>query len=98
MLKSGEAPSTDLGTLATIDSVPEWITDLTLWVDSTSFIIFLVVITIWSSLWKGIALWRAGRHGQLRWFVWLFILNTAGILEILYLKFWQKKKKAKKTK
>jgi hypothetical protein len=96
--KLGESPETDLGFVASLDGAPEWIADLALWVDSPSFVIFLVVITIWSSIWKGIALWKAGRHGQLRWFVWLFLLNTAGILEVLYLKFWQKGKKAKKTK
>ena len=42
---------------------------------------------------KGIALWRAGRNNQPGWFVALYILNTAGILPIVYLLFFQQNKK-----
>jgi len=45
--------------------------------------IFLAVV--WSMAWKGIALWRAGRNGHLGWFVVLFIFNTLGILPIIYI-------------
>ena len=45
----------------------------------------LVVLIIWSLFWKGLALWHAGRRGQPWWFVILLVLNTAGILEIIYL-------------
>jgi len=49
--------------------------------------------------WKGIALWKSARHKQTTWFIVLLIANTIGILEILYLLFFQKKKKVlKKTK
>ena len=48
------------------------------------FIIFLV---LWSVVWKGLALWHAGRRGQYWWFVILLVVNTAGILEIIYLFF-----------
>jgi len=40
---------------------------------------------LWSLFWKGLALWHAGRRGQPWWFVILLILNTVGILEIIYL-------------
>jgi hypothetical protein len=46
---------------------------------------------IWELIWKGLALWRAGRNNQPHWFVALLILNTVGILPIVYLKFFQKK-------
>lgn len=42
--------------------------------------VFLVVMVL-----KGIALWRAGRNYHKGWFVALFILNTVGLLEIIYL-------------
>jgi len=42
-------------------------------------------VLVWSMVWKGIALWKAGRNGQLGWFIAMFIVNTAGILEILYI-------------
>lgn len=40
---------------------------------------------------KGIALWKAGTKKQLRWFICMFIFNTAGLLPIIYLIFFQKK-------
>ncbi len=39
----------------------------------------------WSAVWKGIALWRAARNGHLPWFIIMVIINTAGILEIIYI-------------
>ena len=46
---------------------------------------FFVVIVLWSIFWKGMALWKAARRGETAWFVALLIINTVGILEILYL-------------
>lgn len=48
-------------------------------------IIALVVIAILEFVFKGMALYRAARNQSKGWFVVLFILNTAGILPILYL-------------
>lgn len=47
-------------------------------------VLFLVVI-LWSFIWKGMALWKAAREGSKIWFVVLLVVNTIGILEILYL-------------
>ncbi len=47
----------------------------------------LIVLLVWSLVWRGIALWRAARLGQQNWFIAILVLNTIGILEILYL-FW----------
>jgi methionyl-tRNA synthetase len=44
-----------------------------------------VVLLAWSMVWKGLALYRAGRREDKVWFVVLLIVNTLGILEILYL-------------
>jgi len=47
---------------------------------------------VWSLLWKGFSLWRAAKSKQRNWFIVLLILNTVGILEIVYLfKFSEKK-------
>jgi hypothetical protein len=54
----------------------------------------VVVLAIWDGVWKLIALWKSARNGQLAWFVFLAILNTAGILPILYLWLFQKKQPA----
>jgi hypothetical protein len=46
---------------------------------------FIVGLILWELIWKGFALWRAGRRNQPAWFFLIFILNTAGILPIVYL-------------
>lgn len=54
-------------------------------------IFFFLVIAVWSLIWKGLALWKAAREGSKEWFVALLIINTIGILEILYLYVFSKK-------
>lgn len=49
------------------------------------FLAIVIILVIWSIAWKGIALWKAARLGHMWWFVILLIVNTAGILEILYI-------------
>lgn len=51
----------------------------------------LIILVIWEAVWKAIGLWKSGRNNQLAWFACIFIFNTAGILPIVYLKFYQKK-------
>ncbi len=53
--------------------------------------ILLALAIIWSLIWKGIALWKSARAGQTAWFVCLLVINTIGILEIIYISFFQKK-------
>ena len=45
----------------------------------------IILAVVWSLVWKGIALWYAGRSTHLGWFIILFIVNTLGILEIIYI-------------
>lgn len=52
---------------------------------------FLLPIVIWSLFWKGWALWRAAKNDSPVWFVALLVVNTAGILDILYLIFSSKR-------
>jgi methionyl-tRNA synthetase len=58
----------------------------------TSILFWLIPLIIWEAIWKGIALWKSGRNNQLKWFIAVLILNTVGILPIIYLKFFQKKR------
>jgi Family of unknown function (DUF5652) len=53
----------------------------------------LVPLLVWTFAWKGMALWKAGRNNQPYWFVVLLVVNTVGILEIVYLTWFQKKRK-----
>lgn len=50
----------------------------------TGLPLFLLIV-LWSLFWKGLALWHSGRRGQSRWFIIMLVINTAGILEIVYL-------------
>ncbi len=63
---------------------------------TSGFIGFIIIISLWSLVWKGIALWKCGRNNQLAWFVVILIFNTAGILPIVYLLFFQPKAAAKR--
>lgn len=45
----------------------------------------LLVLTVWSLIWKGIALWKSAMAKSKVWFVLLLVINTFGILEILYI-------------
>lgn len=56
-----------------------------------SILVWLIPLMIWEAVWKGIVLWKSGRNNQLKWFIAIFIFNTAGLLPIVYLKFFQKK-------
>ncbi len=47
--------------------------------------VLLGVIVVWSLFWKGIALWHAAIYRQKSWFFFLLIINTLGIVEIVYL-------------
>jgi len=55
-------------------------------------LILLIIIMLWTMVWTAIALWKSARNRQIAWFIVLFILNTMGILEIVYLAFFQKNK------
>ena len=45
----------------------------------------MLLVVAWSLFWKGTALWKAARSGSKEWFVAILVVNTLGILEILYL-------------
>ena len=53
----------------------------------------LFILAIWELVWKGFALWHAAQNKQRNWFIAILIINTVGILPIVYLKFFQKKSK-----
>jgi len=76
-----------LSTLSTITTLPVWA---------------IVIISIWALIWKGLALWKSARKSSPIWFVVLLVVNTLGILEILYLfvfsKLGQKKSSQNKAK
>jgi len=49
-----------------------------------SLLLFFIFM-LWSIFWKAIALWLAARNNHKPWFIILMVINTAGILEIVYI-------------
>ncbi len=57
----------------------------------------ILLLAVWTLVWKGIALWFAGKNQQKAWFIVMLILNTAGLLPIIYL-IWFKPKTVEPVK
>lgn len=65
---------------------------------SVEWIIFIfLIVGIWALVWKGFALWKSAKKNQLIWFIVLLVMNTVGILEILYIYVFSEIKIDKKT-
>lgn len=54
---------------------------------------FFYLVLIWSLVWKSLALWKSARNKHLVWFIFILIINSIGILSIIYLIIYRKKKK-----
>jgi hypothetical protein len=52
----------------------------------------IIIAGVWSFVWKALSLYRAGLNRSPVWFIALLIFNTLGILDILYLFVFGKKK------
>ncbi len=55
------------------NQLPEWALPL------------LLPLVVWDLAWRGLAMWRAGRANQPKWFMALLIVNSLGLLPIIYL-------------
>jgi hypothetical protein len=62
-----------------------WMTNTPAWFNHPYSKVFLILLLAWTLAWKGLALYKAARADQRGWFMALLLLNTVGILEILYL-------------
>jgi multidrug transporter EmrE-like cation transporter len=59
---------------------------------------WIILLLIWSIIWKLIALWKAAKNNHLTIFIVLAVLNTAGIAEIIYIGYLYFKGKKKEIK
>ncbi|MCC5941000.1 MAG: hypothetical protein JJU37_05610 [Balneolaceae bacterium] len=50
-----------------------------------TIISLILLLVIWDTVWKIIALWKSARRNQLGWFIAIALINSAGILPIIYL-------------
>ncbi|MFH1310776.1 MAG: DUF5652 family protein [Nanoarchaeota archaeon] len=58
----------------------------------------LLVIIVWSLVWKAVALFKSARNNHIAWFVIFLLINTIGILEIIYIFVFSKMKFTKTRK
>ncbi len=72
----------DMDQLATFDGFPVWL---------------IVLVTIWSLPWKGVALWKAAQLSHKKWFIVLLVVNSVAILDIIYILFVARKYKVEIT-
>ena len=47
--------------------------------------IWFLAVAVWTIIWKGMALWKSANKGSKPWFIVFLVINTLGILEILYI-------------
>lgn len=58
-------------------------------------ITLIIILATWVLFWKGIALWTAARKSQKGWFIALLVINSVGLLPIIYLLWFKKRIKEK---
>lgn len=76
-------PLNDLATLPIFSIVPPGV-----------LLAVLVALLLLTTVLKAFALWHAARNNQTFWFVALLVLNTLGILEVVYLVAFRKDKQS----
>jgi len=68
--------------------------NIALWLEANTWV--FIPIMIWDLVWRLLALWHSARQNQKVWFVALMVVNSVGILPLVYLifvsktKFWVK--------
>ena len=59
-----------------------------------NFLLLIVLLSIWELVWKGFGLWHSAQNKQKGWYIALLLLiNTAGLLPIIYLIWFKPKQK-----
>ena len=53
----------------------------------------IIVLFIWEVVWKLIGLWKSARNNQIGWFIAIAIINSLGVLPIIYILRSRKQKK-----
>ena len=61
-----------------------------------TFLVMLALLSAWEMVWKGFGLWHSAQNKQKGWYVAMLLLNTAGLLPIIYL-LWFKPKQKRET-
>lgn len=59
---------------------------------SSGMVALILLAVVFDLVLKGMALWRAAKNHRLGWFIALLIINSVGILPLIYLFVVDKKK------
>ncbi|WP_143959224.1 DUF5652 family protein [Litoribacter populi] len=59
--------------------------------DNYWIILLILLAVVWEFFWKALALWQSARRDQKEWFVAILLVNSLGILPIIYILMHQKK-------
>jgi hypothetical protein len=54
--------------------------DLPVWL-----MLLIIFLIFWEMVWKLMAFWRSAKNNHLAWFIIIGVINSAGILPIIYL-------------
>jgi len=66
--------------------------------NNPSYAVLFFALMAWSLAWKGVALWKSAKNSQRNWFVAMLLINTFGILEIIYIFYFLAKEGKKANK
>jgi len=69
-----------------MDQLPQQFSEMMVW-----FLPLIIILSLWEMVWKIIAMWKSARNNDLVWFIFIAVINTVGILPIIYLLLHKKK-------
>lgn len=58
-------------------------------------VVGLTVLMVWETIWKGVGLWHSAQNKRKGWFIAILIINSMGLLPIIYLIWFKSKRKRK---
>ncbi len=57
-----------------------------------ALIVIIIIAVVFEITMKGFALWKAAKANDKNWFIAILLINSVGILPIIYMKFINKEK------
>ncbi|MDD5331535.1 MAG: DUF5652 family protein [Candidatus Nanoarchaeia archaeon] len=60
--------------------------------------VLIILLVVWDLIIRGIGLWKAANNKHTAWFIALMVLNTVGILPLIYVLFFSKPKRSQDKK
>ncbi len=68
------------------------------WGPMACLIPVILILVLWETIWKIIAMWKSARNKHLAWFICIAVINTVGILPIIYILTHRKKSETEQPK